>query len=297
MGSARRAPRPRGARSSGAGNCGPRRVGPSIASRSRRRLRTRLRCWSRTPRASRSARWQRSRHPHTRGRDLAPHAPAGPVASIAAHERVVRGETVAPETVTHAAVLSRPAPVGAMGARVCDRDVLRRLVSKRPRRNHRAGVRWRFRRRGQLVDDPEVVDAARDARPYVDRRLRRPGTGTHRRRRRRECDRCARSAAKSGPRGSTPVRRWPARRGRARAAAGTAGGGAAQPVATSRGPCSARCSISKTMRCRPPPKSIGCVGSHGTHPTRPDGWVLRVAVEDVDAGLSWAIDALDPSSA
>jgi len=40
--------------------------------------------------------------------ELGPHAPPGPVAALAAHERVVRGEAVDPATVPHAEVLSVP---------------------------------------------------------------------------------------------------------------------------------------------------------------------------------------------
>jgi hypothetical protein len=40
--------------------------------------------------------------------ELAPHAPPGPVAALAAHERVVRGEPVDPATVTFAEVLNVP---------------------------------------------------------------------------------------------------------------------------------------------------------------------------------------------
>ncbi len=41
-------------------------------------------------------------------RDLAPHVTPGPVPGICAHERVVRGEAVDPNTVSHAEVLSVP---------------------------------------------------------------------------------------------------------------------------------------------------------------------------------------------
>ena len=226
--------------------------------------------------------------------DLAAHVPAGPVASIAAHERVVRGETVAPETVTHAAVLSVPLrlepwePEYAIATYYADR--VEAPAPEPPR-----GRPLALPTAGALVDDPEVVDAARAL-------VRTWTAGSEGRARVLTVDGDAASAIAAL--GVGDVRAAWLDTGEALALlawAGASGGrhGRRRGSAAGRDLTWALLRALLDLEDDAVPTATEIDRLRWLAWNAPDasgGWVLRIAVEDVDAGLSWAIDALDPSS-
>ena len=81
----------------------------------------------------------------------------------------------------------------------------------------------------------------------------------------------------------------------ARAVAGTGAGAAPRPVATGRGRCSAPL-LDLDPEATPDAKAVRRLGWLAwAAPDVTSGWVLRIAVEDVDGGLGWSVDALDPA--
>jgi len=99
--------------------------------------------------------------------DLAPHAPPGPVAALAAHERVVRGEVVDPATVAHAEVLSVPMQLARWEPPYLVPTYLPDRVDE-PGPDPILGRPVPRVEPGEIVRDPDVDEAVRDlVRPWT----------------------------------------------------------------------------------------------------------------------------------
>jgi hypothetical protein len=224
--------------------------------------------------------------------DLAAFAPAGPVASVAAHERVVRGETVESSSVSHAEVLSVPLalepwePEYAVAVYRADRV---EVAAPQLPRGRALGPAVD----AVEVDDPEVVAAARDL-------VRAWTAGSEGRARVVAVEGDTRAAI--GALGVRDVRGAWLDTGEAVAllAWAAASGGA---HGRRRGAAAGRDLTWSFLRA----VLLLDVDDHPAWdavtrlrwlawnaPDASTGWMLRFAVEDPDAGLAWAVDAVDP---
>jgi hypothetical protein len=225
--------------------------------------------------------------------ELAPHAPAGPVAAIAAHERVVRGEVVDPATVSHAEVLAVPL---ALQSWEPDYPVATYRADRvdAPAPHLPRGRPLSLPTRAKVLDDAEVVAAARDL-------VRAWTAGSEGQARVLAVEGDAASAIAAL--GRTDVRgawldateaiallAWvgasSGRHGRRRGAA------AGRDLAWN---------LVRALLLLDPDEIPSADDMRRLRWLSWDasdasaGWVLRIAVEDVDGGMSWVVDALDPA--
>jgi hypothetical protein len=228
--------------------------------------------------------------------ELAPHAPPGPVASVAAHERVVRGEMVDASTVTHAEVLAVP-----LALQPWEPEYL--LPTYRADRVDEPGPEpLRGRPLGLSAGEPERVDDAEVVQAFRD--LVRPWTAVS--------EGQVRVAAVNGgvadaiaALGVREVRGAYVDAGEALALlgwAGSSGGrhGRRRGAAAGRdlawvtaGVC---CGFAPGERFEP--AALGDAISElrwyvWNAPDASTGWVLRIAVEDPVDAVAWACDAVD----
>lgn len=231
--------------------------------------------------------------------ELQPHAPAGPVAALAAHECVVRGEVVDAATVSHAEVLSVPLTLQRWEPEYLVAQYRAdgvELTGPDPFHGRRADVGGREPRG---VDDPDVDVALRDV-------VRQWTAGSEGRARTVAVHGDAVDAvAALAPGGDRDVRMtWVdgAEGMRLLAWAGASGGrhGRRRGAAAGRDAAWAAAAALAGFALGDPvePDALGaaiaelrwCVWSAADVAA---GWVLRLAVEDPAEGLAWAIDAHD----
>ncbi len=228
--------------------------------------------------------------------ELAPHAPPGPVASVAAHERVVRGEPVDVSTVTHPEVLGVPLAL----QRWEPEYYVPEYHADRVEQRGPAPVRGRPLelpvRAPERVDDPDVAQAFRD--------LVRPWTAAS--------EGAARIVAVKGGIGDAvaalgmrEVRGAFVDAGEALALlgwAGSSGGrhgrrrGAASGRDLAWAAAGACCGFGPGERFEP--AALGDAISElrwyvWNAPDVSTGWVLRLAAEDPIDAVAWAVDAVD----
>lgn len=225
--------------------------------------------------------------------DLAPHVTPGPVAAVAAHERVVRGESVAPGTVLHAEVLAVPValepwepeyPVATYRADGVDAPAPEMPVA-RP---------FTLPEPGRVIEDPDVDAAVRDLTGAWT-------AGSEGRARVVAVEGGAASAIAAL--GVEDVRAtWidPTEALALLAWAGASGGrhGRRRGAAAGRDRTWAllRAVLDLDPEETPDAKAVRRLGWLAwSAPDVTSGWVLRIAVEDVDGGLGWSVDALDPA--
>lgn len=222
--------------------------------------------------------------------DLAPHVVPGPVAALAAHERVVRGEAVAPSSVPAADVLAVPLHLEswepAYPVATYRPDRVDAPAPDLPRgRALRGAV-------GQPVDDPEVTAAVRD--------LVHAWTAASEGRARVAAVEGDALAAIGGL-GVADARGVWLDTGEALALvawAGASGGRHGRRRGAAAGRDLAWALLRAVLGLAPdepvPAGSVGRLGFVGwSAPDRSSGWVLRLAIEDPAQELAWAIDAWD----
>ncbi|MDZ7732330.1 MAG: hypothetical protein U5R31_03770 [Acidimicrobiia bacterium] len=232
---------------------------------------------------------------HHRWHDLAPHAPPGAPATVAAFERVVHGEAVDDGTVdTHMfdlpLALQEWEPDYPLAAYRPDRAEF-----PAPDADARAGGHPRAgsgpdRRRGR-VGPAGPACACGPPNPTATRA---PSPSRVVRPTRSRCWKSASRASSNSP-PVTPSLCW---RGSGRAA-GPGGGVGAWPRDASRRGGWPRPSPVWPRRGHHPPTSSArragsCAGTGGTRAAQ-TGWTCRLAVEDPLDGLAWALDATDES--
>jgi hypothetical protein len=231
--------------------------------------------------------------------DLAPHVAPGPVAALAAHERVVRGERVDASTVVHAEVLAvplaieqwegeypvatyrsdrvdAPAPALPRGRPLASSSTGRRPIDDRP------------------VDDRDADDAFRDV-------VRAWTAGSEGRARVVAVDGTAADAIEAL--GAREVRAaWldPGEAVALLAWAGASGGRHGRRRGTAAGRDLAWAVLRALLGVDPddPLDGDAVTGLRFLAWQTPEvrtGWILRLAVEDPDNAMAWAIDAVDPA--
>jgi hypothetical protein len=227
--------------------------------------------------------------------ELAPHVGPGPVAGIAAHERVVRGERVDPHSVPSAGVLAVP-----LRLEPWEPDYL--VATYRADRVEAPGPDVPRGRPlpaaagAELIDDPEVRDAVRDL-------VRAWTAGSEGRARVVAVEGQDAAVAAVAALGHTHVRAAALDSGealRVLAWAGASGGAHGRRRGAAAGRDLAWAVIRAVLGLDPDDAPLQPAVQRlrwiaWNAPDAHTGWVLRVAVEDADAGLGWAVDALDPA--
>jgi hypothetical protein len=225
--------------------------------------------------------------------DLAPHVTPGPVAAVAAHERVVRGEPVVADTVPHAEVLAVPValeawepeyPVATYRTDGIDAPAPQ-LPPARP---------FTLPEPGRVIEDADVEAAVRDLTGAWT-------AGSEGRARVLAVEGGA--AAAIAALGVDDVRAtWidPTEALALLVWAGASGGrhGRRRGAAAGRDRTWAllRAVLDLEPEATPDAKAVRRLGWLAwSAPDVTSGWVLRIAVEDVDGGLGWSVDALDPA--
>lgn len=230
--------------------------------------------------------------------DLAPHATPGPVAALTAHERVVRGEHVDPESVTFAEVLNVPLELAPW-----EPEYL--VPTYRPDRVDQPGPEPIRGRAFALPDDVP----ARDPDPVVEHALRdlvRPWTA-HSEGHARVAGVRGDAASAIAALGIRDVRGAWVDAGEALTWLGWAGAtggrhGRRRGAATGRDLAWAAAGALAGFEPGEllDPAALGdAIGELRwfvwSAPDVSTGWVLRIAIEDPVDGVAWALDAVDPS--
>jgi hypothetical protein len=225
--------------------------------------------------------------------DLAPHVTPGPVAAIAAHERVVRGESVVPDTVPHAEVLAVPVALEPWEPEYAVATYRADGIDA-PAPDLPAARAFTLPEPGRVIEDSDVDAAVRDLTGAWT-------AGSEGRARVVAVEGGAASAiAALGVRDVRAVWIDPADALALLAWAGASGGrhGRRRGAAAGRDRTWAllRVLLDLDAEETPDAKAVRRLGWLAwAAPGVTSGWVLRIAVEDVDGGLAWSIDALDPA--
>lgn len=225
--------------------------------------------------------------------ELAPHVAPGPVAALAAHERVVRGEMIDPASVEHAGVLGVPPSLRAWEppypVATYHADRMEAPAPEVPR-----GRTLALPPAPEIIDDPETEAALRDL-------VRGWTAGSEGR---------ARVVAVAGDAagaiaalGAREVRAaWldPAEAIALMAWAGASGGhhGRRRGAAAGRDLAWAvlRALLALDIEEEPQPAAVAVLRVLAWHSADVSGgWQLRLAIEHPDEGVAWAIDAVDPA--